>query len=245
MDEQNNDIPITPEEPVIPQATSPILKTDQYSKLKVSPLVFGMGVLLVVLLLITGFLGFNNMQLRSEINSAKTSIAAMEAEQTKLTTETPSSTETPNPIAGWDTYTDAEYDFRLQYPPDWEVRDLLPANHDTPSHSDDLVFLGIAPESIKEDFFGSIIVKSGDVLEDEIENAKTFPAGTPMKLVSEETITFVGLEATQIETENTVAKVTGKVIIFKNNAHTYIINGGGSEDNSTINQILSTFEFTQ
>lgn len=213
-------------QPIPSVSTSVSVQSVETSK-KLNPLIIVLGVVVGILMLVTGFLYMQNMQLQSEISGLKTSSGYMNV------TVSPTPVATTDPYADWLNYTNDNYSFALRYPADWEIRDQ--------SSSGNILF-GIAPISVKEDFLGSIRITQKT--ENEIiTETKTFPEGTPNVLVSENKINFLSYQATEIITRNTVANVESKTIVFSRDGQTFIVTGGGTADNSVIYQILSTFKF--
>lgn len=148
-----------------------------------------------------------------------------------------------NSVETWQTYSNSEFNFSLQHPTDWEVRQLGPAG---PA----VLSLGIAPKSLGEDVLGLIFAYVNETVEGSIfsEKETRLFQGSPTKLVSQVKTTFAGLEATELTFINTVADVQSKTYIFNKNNYVFKINGGGISEsnprNKIITQILSTLKFT-
>lgn len=70
-----------------------------------------MGALILILLASTGFLTFQNYQLRKEISQLESS---------------PSPTPTPDPTANWKTYSNEAYKYSFKYPPLWKINTTSP-----------------------------------------------------------------------------------------------------------------------
>lgn len=68
----------------------------------------GVGVVLILLISITAYLGYQNWQLRQQISS-----------DNFMPTPALSSTSAPDPTANWKTYTNPEFGFEVRYPIDW------------------------------------------------------------------------------------------------------------------------------
>lgn len=143
---------------------------------------------------------------------------------------------TINPTADWKTYTSSEFGFTFKYPNDWEVRDFGRVN------TSDLLNLGLAPIAVQEDVLGGILITTKDV-NSKISEIKNSP-NKYSRVVSEKQITFLGYTTTEIIMENTLANVESKYLVFSKNQNTFDLSGGGTSDNLTIYQILSTFKFT-
>lgn len=142
----------------------------------------------------------------------------------------------------WNTYTDSINGFAFEYPEDWQVRNALLANSSIPTYENDVVFLGIVPEAMQEDFLASIRVIDAD-LQSVIDQVKFIPQGTPAKITSEKEISFLGIPATEIVRTNTSIGESGKTILFEKDDLIYMIGGWDVDGNPTLTQILSTFEF--
>lgn len=138
MQEQN-----TPPQPV-PETPAVVVNTPQPTQNKFSPVIIGMGALLLISLLVIGFLIIQMSQLRSEMESLRTANAETEA-QNDVPTE-PAPTEAPDPTADWETFQSDEWGFSFKYPAEtftscnsenengvnlWEVPFTCPSGHDT------------------------------------------------------------------------------------------------------------------
>ncbi len=75
-----------------------------------SPLTPLLSFFVVILLAISGFLGYQNMQLQKQIASIQSA-------------PLPTPTQSVNPIANWRTYTNARLGYALQYPNAWQVEE--------------------------------------------------------------------------------------------------------------------------
>jgi len=149
---------------------------------------------------------------------------------------------TISPTDGWEIYTDTAHGFSFKYPDDWQVRNALSANSSMPTFKDDVVFLGIAPKTIQEDYLASIRVIDAD-LQGIIDQARFIPQGTPLRITSDKETTFLGIPAREMIKINSSVGESSKTIIFEKNNLVYEISGWDEVNNSILSQILSTFEF--
>lgn len=100
----------TPKQPV--QEPPSVLKPTEPSKSN-RFLVLTLSLLTLILLASTGYLAYQNMQLKKQIAQPSAS---------------PSPTSTPDPTANWKTYTNHEYGYSVEYPSDWKVSEAKPPN---------------------------------------------------------------------------------------------------------------------
>lgn len=196
-----------------------------------------LGLLLLGIIVIGGlavggyYLGVNKI-----LNPAPESTPTPEA------TVEPTPTATPDPTADWRTYKDDAYLFSFKYPDNWEVNDLLPANKELASHKNDLVFLGLAPKGVREDILGSIVVRKGDVIDSAKKEVKTIPEGSANTVISEKNTSLNGNQAVEITVGDKDGNVIEKIYVLYDSVNTFVIRGGGSDDNEIPFMILSTFQ---
>jgi len=113
MENQNPPTTSPPEQPA-PETTNTEIPTSP-QKPKIS-LLIGMIVLVLVLLASTGYLAFQNFQLRKEISQLQSS---------------PSPTSTPDPTANWKTYESEKGGFVFKYPSDLVANSQRIENEET------------------------------------------------------------------------------------------------------------------
>jgi len=151
-----------------------------------------------------------------------------------------------DPTTTWDTYTNSEYKFSFKYPPDWDARDLLSANKTLLGRANTLVYIGFGPEHIREDVYGSVEATKNSLDYEIAQFKKSFEsAGTPVIIKQENAIEISGKTGTEIITYNTQAGVESKNWFISYLGYTYKIGGGGTQDNTIVYQVLSTFHFLE
>jgi len=221
----------SPESDTIPQTPLPSKSTNKW-------LVPTLVIALIVSLGTTAFFAYQYFQ-----NSLYTDPGQIQNINTTPAPTPQSVNDLSDSTADWQTYSNNLYEFSFKYPAEWEVRDLLPANKDLPSHQDKLMYLGLAPANVTEDNFVNISLSSKSEAE-VIAELKNFPPGSSNTLLSETKTEFNNYPATEILTENPLAKVKGKSIIFAKNNLTFVLSGSISGEDKYLDQIISTFQFT-
>jgi len=147
---------------------------------------------------------------------------------------------------GWETYTSSQYSFSFKYPTDWDVRDLLSVNKTLPGRENTLVFIGFGPKHTREDVYGMIEITKNDLDYEIAQFKKSFEtAGIPTIIKQENTIDISGKTGKEIITQNTLNKVESKNWFVSYKGLSYKISGGGTQDNSIVYKLLSTFRFLE
>lgn len=161
-----------------------------------------LSLFIIVLLVSTVFLYYQNMQLKNMLASYQNPA---------------SPTPTTNPTADWETYSNALMNFSINYPTGW--RKIEGTNS-----------AGFGPQEIGEDALLSVQFynkseKTTAQIKD--ENGKQFPD----RKQTEETIAFGGLTATKvITTTNQFADWYSITIIIDNGSMLYAIRNGAQTD---------------
>lgn len=151
-----------------------------------------------------------------------------------------------DPTTTWEAYTDSDYNFSFKYPPDWDVRNLLPADQTLPGKENTLLYIGFGPKQIREDVYGSIEVTKNNLDYEIAQFKKSLEiAGIPITIKRESTIEIGGKTGTEIITYNTQAGVESKNWFVSYIGYTYKIGGGGTRDNTAAYQVLSTFQLLE
>jgi len=149
-----------------------------------------------------------------------------------------------DPATAWETYIDSDYKFSFKYPPDWDVRNLLPVNQELPGKENTLLYIGFGPRHIREDVYGSIEVTKNSLDYEIAQFKESFEiVGAPVVIKQENYVEVSGKAGTEIIIENTLAGVESKNWFVSYMGFTYKIGGGGTQDNSIVYRLLSTLQF--
>lgn len=143
--EQKNQLPLENIQTTTPP-TSPASKTNNW-------LLIGLGILLILSLGSTGFLFYQNAQLKKQI-------AQLQVKPTPVVSPSPiiapSPTPTPDLIADWKIYTNSEYGYKVKYPSAWH---LYQPEVKTAGSKDTV---GFWPEKGEEEVLGIWVTVRGD-----------------------------------------------------------------------------------
>lgn len=145
----------------------------------------------------------------------------------------------PTLAQNWNTYSNTEYSFSFQYPKDWEIRDLQPAN--ASSYPERLLWIGYGPQMIKEDVLGMIEVTTLSV-EDKIAKYREVGNNSNVATIlpTDKKISLRGVTATELTMVNQTANHESKVWIFSYKGKTYQVTAK-STDSAFVEQIANTF----
>ncbi|CAN5314673.1 hypothetical protein BH10PAT1_BH10PAT1_1350 [soil metagenome] len=221
MEEQKlPNAPVSNETPVLnPIETKP----------KSNMVMIGLGIIILVLLIMSGYLGYQNMQLQKEITGMKVG--------QKVAVNSPTPVATVDPTAGWKTYTNNLWKFSISYPKDVLVEC-------TPNDIDGLRLWRLPYECSPGDIFYEVSA-IGYKIEDYQKS------GTPIS--STKKITIANVEAT--ENIYTYTEADGplmssgssrEILIPTQNGVIQLFSlGKSTEVQNRFDQILSTFKFTQ
>ena len=195
-----------------------------------------LGIVAITLVGLCGYvLGLRNNTTKTSATTTttvKSTSAITSINSTNLLTTT-----TTDAIADWKTYTNTDYGFSFKYPRDWETK-----SRNTIESTAKLEIVS-APKNIGDSLFGVSIKKT--TLQKEIELVKNIFAQNSTFLGTD-AITFANEQTTKLSFQNNTDNTIKPVIyIIDNNDYIYILNGEGSSNDLNVNQILSTFKFTQ
>ncbi|CAN5315025.1 hypothetical protein BH10PAT1_BH10PAT1_1380 [soil metagenome] len=225
-------------------------------KPKSNLLMIGLGLIILVLLLVSGYLGYQNMQLQKEVTSMKTA--------DKMMVETsPNPVATTDPTNGWKTYTNSDFNFSFKYPTNFEVND---------GSNENGLFVTAQVSGIETVPHGSFSVttdkNSGidSIINDlyNLSNNGSYKSPTSVSTYTRNQDINIGGIIAHIYTEtgNTVADAPidhSNIILIQRDNKYYVIsywyNDTSNLSNDSVeygisyqnilNQILSTFKFTQ
>ncbi|MEK7112845.1 MAG: hypothetical protein AAB875_06050 [Patescibacteria group bacterium] len=222
---ENQTVPIAPTPEPVP--------TPQKPK---NFLLIGMVALVLILIASTGYLAFQNYQLRKQISQLQIS-------------PVPTSTATPDPTANWKTYINSEYKYSIKYPPDWQEKPrcyggrqednyvciLSPDFEESPGQSPvqqgGLISIGSVDESLG---FGQTLSEfCASTVVDKVQNCEEIMIGTLNGIQR----SFVYYDFTD------VGILEGGKIIFTFRA--YYTPDSKDKTLDSFNQILSTFKFLE
>lgn len=223
-----------------PQTEQPAVETQPAPINPVTPpkpktnLILLMSFLILVLLGTTGFLIFQNYQLKKAV-----------------AVPGPNPTNSTEPISDWQTYSNTDYQFELRLPTDWEVK------HDTTGYIEQnvnvLENLSIAPSSLEGGSYANIEIRKDTVqsyieylLKAKEEGNNYYKEQGATSLItsfeSQKEGTFANQKAT-ILTFN-IDNFKNQYYILTQGNNIYILSTLLGQDYSeTTNQVLSTFKF--
>lgn len=195
-------------------------------------------ILVIIIVLGGGYWAYVKYGKTSATTSTASPSPATSVKASPSTSAAVSPSASSNVPTDWKTYTDFAYSFK--YPADWEVE------KETSSTGVYSSVVSFRPQSMKEDFVGSISISS-EIPDKAVERLKGQYL-TNSKLESETTITFAGAETIKLVFTNNVKPTIRPVVYIVTKGPLYIITGEGTTEggnNDIAKQIISTFQFTQ
>jgi len=226
-----------PNAPIAPPSETP--QPQPEPKTAKPSLLIGLGVLALILLASTGYLAFQNYQLKKEISQLQSS---------------PSPTSTPDPTASWKTYKDNKQGVEFKYPDNWYTALCEPDTF--------CVFLDDKPIKIPEasEFITPIHVGFNEAtntvtnkkyfeektLEEGIERYKAIFDSKTVKVV--EDLLVGGKEAAQVSGNSGPGMLEGEYFeytLIQMDNKLLVIQLFGEKYQNIYNQILSTFKFVE
>lgn len=242
MENEVQNTPTPGSQTVSQKATQTPIQTPEAPKQK-SWLVIGLVLLVLLLLGTTGFLAYQNIQLRKQVAgippTPSSTVGAPTPTATALSPTTVESTPTQEPMTNWKGYTNDKYNFTFKYPSDWEYQE----NFSKTQNTIDYLQITLA----KSEYFNPIPEGNPMILITVTETTDKNKLSVYQNTEVVKTIVIGGITAE--ERKHKVSTVGSKYVTFFNNNNAYEIESRmhtqSIEHQEIFDRILSTFTFIQ
>lgn len=264
-------VPKSEVQPKSRAASQPANQVSVVSKPKSSP-VIGISILILFFLGITGFLVYQNYQLKQQVSQTQpTSLP----ELTK-TPEIPSPTSTVDPSANWEIYENKNYGFSFRYPNNFKIRNLV----EKPFYTlEEPIAFGIV---LTQNIYVNLaqtpaikvqLVQTSKTINQVLEQLKTgientkdgmtdpenmYYGANPPKINSIETVKVGNIEATKVERYQGPGAPNAEILEYyiKSPVHIFVLTANygtnnpdvgqdGTLEKETLSKIISTFKLLQ
>jgi len=205
--------------------------------------VIGLTALVLFFLGTTGFLTYQNFQLRKQVAgippTPSSTVGTPTPTATASSPTTVESTPTQEPMTNWKSYTNDRYNFTFKYPSDWEYQE----NSSKTQNTIDYLQITLA----KSEYFNPIPKGNPMILITITETTDKDKLSVYQNTEVVRTMVIGGITAE--ERKHKTSTIDSKYITFVNNNNTYEVESRmhtqSTEHQETFDQILSTLTFIQ